>query len=742
MLLALPGRAEDLAAVLQGVAAVAAPGLPGSVCALSEQAFVVVDGPAGGGVRQPVVAAARHGKGRAVLFGHDGYFKPDALRQADTTPLLMNLIRWAAPAAGDGAAAEPRVGVVGLPALAAYLNEKGADAVAVDGAAVVAATDPDAGYRVLLLPPGTPRTQADADALRRYVEGGRAAFFAQTGWGWLQLNPGKSLSDDLPLNRLLAPMGLALADGQIEKRADGVLPVSKTPPATVHARAAVDLLLSSTDVKDPQLLRDRKDDLAQAAATVMYASRAAPAESAVVRTLREVAARRRNVPLPSPARPLRQTTDALARVLLSVQLRDLERTPVDQVTAHPSAALFPGAVPAEAERVTRTVAVDLRVPRWRSTGLYAAPGEVVTVTVPEGAVGKGLFVRIGPHTDRTYHLASWRRAPEISKSFRLTGAVTKVASPFGGLLYVEVPQSRSDESVPVMFANAVPAPLFELGKTTPQQWRESVRSRPAPWAELATSKMVITLKSEAVRALEDPTAVMEHWDRVMDACATLAGRPVERQSPERIVSDADISAGYMHSGYPIMTGLDVTTVFADLPRLRTVDHGWGFYHEVGHNHQSPDWTFAGTTEVTVNLFTMYVLETVCDVPRAEAARRALTEPAERIKRYLAKPDFEAWKADPFLALAMYTQLREAFGWEPYRKVFAEYRGLAPAEKPRTEQEKRDQWMVRMSRAVGKNLGPFFEAWGVPTTEAARRSVETLPGWMPAEMAGAVSPQGQ
>jgi hypothetical protein len=189
----------------------------------------------------------------------------------------------------------------------------------------------------------------------------------------------------------------------------------------------------------------------------------------------------------------------------------------------------------------------------------------------------------------------------------------------------------------------------------------------------------------------------------------------------------------MHSGYPIMTGLDVTRTFVDLPKLKTADGGWGFYHEIGHNHQNPDWTFGGTTEVTVNLFTMYALETVCGVSKEEATRRALVDPAPRIKKYLAKPDFDAWKADPFLALAMYAQLRNEFGWAPYKTVFADYRRLAAKERPRTEEEKRDQWMARMSKAVGRNLGPFFEAWGVPTSAGARKSVADLPGWMPAGM---------
>jgi hypothetical protein len=59
-----------------------------------------------------------------------------------------------------------------------------------------------------------------------------------------------------------------------------------------------------------------------------------------------------------------------------------------------------------------------------------------------------------------------------------------------------------------------------------------------------------------------------------------------------------------------------------------------------------------------------------------------------------------------------------------------HRGLARGEQPKNDDEKRDQWMVRFSRAAGRNLGPFFQAWGVPTSEKARASIADLPPWMP------------
>ena len=83
-----------------------------------------------------------------------------------------------------------------------------------------------------------------------------------------------------------------------------------------------------------------------------------------------------------------------------------------------------------------------------------------------------------------------------------------------------------------------------------------------------------------------------------------------------------------------------------------------------------------------------------------------------------------------LALRMYIQLQDAFGWDAFETVFAEYRDLPADQRPRNDNQKRDQWLVRMSRTTGRNLGPFFTAWGVPTTEAARESITDLPEWMP------------
>jgi len=437
----------------------------------------------------------------------------------------------------------------------------------------------------------------------------------------------------------------------------------------------------------------------------------------------------------------------LDHLILSLQVRKLREVPTEQTRAHPAAEEFPGPVPDDAKRITGKIEIDTsaagwhnygiygnpRSPYWHSTGLYAAPGEVITVTVPQAVTDKGLYVRIGAHNDRLWRKSSWARAPEICRRYAITTTETKAANAFGGLVYIEAPFDLKAGKVGVTITGAVAAPYYVLGKTDSEKWHRSIRNNPAPWGELQGRKVILTLPAKVLRTVDEPEELMKFWDGIMDKYAELLGREKQRRRIERFVSDVQISAGYMHSGYPLMTMLDITTTMVDKERIISNKHHgiWGLFHEIGHNHQNRDWTFRGTTEVTVNLFSLYLMENICDIEGkghpsiTDGARKRNTE-----RHFADGRDFEKWKSSPFLALCMYMQLQEAFGWEPFTKVFEEYRELPQEQRPQDDTAKRDQWMVRFSRRIGKNLGPLFEAWAVPTTEKARASIAELPVWMP------------
>ncbi len=709
----------DRSALINGVKEIATGGAPGPVCVFGPDAFAVVAGKEGKESSAPVVAAAHWEKGRVVAFGHGGFLDPKT-DSVDTEHLILNAVRWTAGVPANGPF---KVGVFRLDDLSQKLKADGLDVQKLDGAEW---SQKLAGLRVLLVDSHS-LGDKEVQAVTRFVREGGGLVTAGLGWGWQQLNPNKKLLTDHPGNRLLAPAGIVWGSEMVEHTGSHGYVADLADPALLNAGDAFAALQAHQEHKATL----DHGQLAQAAATVSQAMRDVPPTDKLLLP-RLASLQLAGNDLPSPEKPLK-ADNALGRVALAHNLQLLSDAKPEQIRAHPAAASFPGTVPTDAPRINgRTVAIDGSRAGWASTGLYAAPGELVRVEVPAQVSAKGLSVRIGCHNDTLWHLDAWKRVPAICKAQKITTQVTPVASPFGGLLYIEIPSNAGIGPLNVTISGAVEAPRYVLGKTRLDDWRSHLRAAAAPWAELETSKVILSIPSKNIRNLDDPEALMKFWDKILDAEADLATIPRERARPERIVADVQISAGYMHSGYPIMTPLDSVENAVNLAKLQA--GSWGHFHELGHNHQQPTWTFDGTTEVTCNLFSLYVSETLCGQPPGQghdAMKPAAVE--KRLRTYLSGgADFSKWKSDPFLALIMYSQLRQGFGWDPYKKVFAEYRALSPSDRPKTDDERRDQWLIRFSKAAGKNLGPFFQAWGMPVSQTARDAVKDLPAWMPTD----------
>lgn len=704
--------------ILDGVREIASPGTPGNVVVWGDGAEALVCG-GRAGAREAVVASASLGAGRIVAFGHTGYLDAATIRERDTQRLVVNAVRWA------GRGAQPRVGILGARAGEA-LRGSLEHVEEVDSANLAVML----GSLDVLVLGREDLSEAQAASVRDFVERGGGLVVAQTGWGWRQIHQGRDLRDHA-INRIMAPAGLAFGDGTPDATRDHSYSVDGAPRDLVNASRALALL-----ERQDKFATTGKQELTQSEASLSAATRVLPARDAILRPrLAALMASGAGGAIPSVRTPLARG-DALSRVLLAWRLEEVFGGATEVCEAHPAAAEFPGLVSADAPRGVHERWIDTGVPGWHSLGLYAPAGETVSLDVPEDAVHAGLTFQIGSHTDELWHLEAWKRAPRVVRNTRVQRGVTALASPFGGLVYVDVPRGSALGELRVRVSGAVEAPLFVRGKTDLKDWRERIRALPGPWAELASDKVIVSVPSSEIRDLANPDQLMELWDRVLDAAADLATIPRERERPERYVADVQISAGYMHSGYPIMTHLDAARAMSDPGAL--AKGNWGLFHELGHNHQERDWTFDGTGEVTCNLFSLYIMETVCGRTPAEA-HEANDRTSERIMKYFDKPaSLERWSSDPFTALVMYRQMRDAFGWDVYKRVFAEYRALTPGERPKSDQARRDHWMERMSRASGMNLGPFFDAWGVTTSPEARERVADLKPWMPEGMPPAPS----
>ena len=150
-----------------------------------------------------------------------------------------------------------------------------------------------------------------------------------------------------------------------------------------------------------------------------------------------------------------------------------------------------------------------------STGLYAIPGKLVTVTVPAELTSAKLSVVIGHHrsvkpTDKTAYISM----PDSRRTFAASQTQTKAISPHGGLIMLSVPKEKGLDKVKLTISGAIVAPRYVLGTHNDQQWK-TIRNAPAPWGELISDKLVMIVDSEALRQLDNPTDLMTWWDKAV-----------------------------------------------------------------------------------------------------------------------------------------------------------------------------------------------------------------------------------
>lgn len=662
-------------------------------------------------------AAGFVGKGKVLAVGHECYIA-GTVANGDNNKLVMNAIGWMSKSA------KPIVGVdASLPNIKAALTA--------------------AGYQVMTVTP------SQLSSVEVYINTGYTNYgdtdiasiqqFVQNGGGLMVGGQGWSFSGDIlsyPGNKMMAGSGITITKKfDITAATDTVAPTA--PTMLLNSLVALDKMIDHT----ASVAALSAADLDLAASTAERAIEVLPLS---VKSLYDLGSAYVNlVPQPalSAASPFLPATKPAERVYVRLQHRYSQDLPAAQITANPAAADFPYAIAAAVPRQNFNVTVngtyagrDARyaysgpsVPVWRGTGTYAAPGEKIKITVPASAVNQGLQVQIGSHTDTLWHKTSWVRFPAIVRSYPIDAAQITVASAFGGPIYITVPGGKSLGSIPVTIEGAVSAPYYVHNTTKLTDW-QTIRNNPAPWAEIESDKIILMLPSSYIRTLDDPMALMNQWDAVMDATSDLASIARTRVRAERYLIDRDISAGYMHAGYPIMAPFEEA---ADLVSATALKGGkWGYFHEVGHNHQWLPWVLQGTTESSVNLWSVYVSETLFGIPRA-SAHPSITKAmrTQRLQAYIAGGrKYATWGTDAWLPLEMYLQLQEGFGWTPYMSVFADYNAQPVAMAATTDQERVDQWVLRFSQKVGKNLGPFFTSWGLPVSASILAQISSLPAW--------------
>lgn len=246
---------------------------------------------------------------------------------------------------------------------------------------------------------------------------------------------------------------------------------------------------------------------------------------------------------------------------------------------------FPGSVAGySASNITsRTRTVSTVRANWFSLGYYALPGTWINVTVPSSVLNKIQF-RIGAQRDTLWHLTNVKRWPEITSSTPISATKTSIKSFFGGLLYVDVMQNINLGPFEITVEGAtVLAPHFVHGVNTDAEWNTVIKNYPAPYGEIESNQLIVTVERAYLQAVTTPSSVARHLSDVVDTEDWLAGKNMTHK--ERVVVDIHIALGYLHSGYPVMGYNDVYIQNSlTVDRTPIVDGGavvnvgqWGLY---------------------------------------------------------------------------------------------------------------------------------------------------------------------
>ena len=367
---------------------------------------------------------------------------------------------------------------------------------------------------------------------------------------------------------------------------------------------------------------------------------------------------------------------------------------------------------------------------WISTGLYAAPGEKITVEVPEKLAGK-IKIRIGIHADNIERLKkkgrTIKRELVVSKLFDVVPGTNVLENKFGGHLIVQLgaPEKGTGQ---ITVSGAVKSPDYILGKTNVKTWRKEIAASGIPWAELRGKRVILSLPVQELRTLENPEELMTYWDHFITESydgwwGITPGdpNPLFRPGnlPWRYVTDIQPSAGSAHSGYPIVCMLFWGKRMIDLEKMQSLE--WGVYHELGHNYQQP-WSWRALGEVSCN-FNVFHAMAKLGKSHARMEKRDWIDKALQFAA-LEKANKNLGEIGLFERIVPFMQLAQNYGWGLYTYVTRQV--YETGVELKTEQEKIDFFAEKASVYAKHNLAPFFAAWGITVSPAVKQKLRQYP----------------
>ena len=414
----------------------------------------------------------------------------------------------------------------------------------------------------------------------------------------------------------------------------------------------------------------------------------------------------------------------------------------------------------------------------RMTGYYAAPGEIITVTIPIENINSQLKVVIGS-SEFDVEGREINRFARVTKKYTLNEVSTKIASPFGGPIYFRVPDKSNLGMVSISLSNVVKMPFFSIksgSETSLSEYQKDLADNYVKWVDWESDNFMTTITRPMANLVQNelnsPTTILLKWNETFKVFNEVAGRPSERIRAEYIRFDRMNPVGGTWSGasYPMflyhndpMDPLDaaknshvINVGFGGENVYKQGEYGYGgehyiILHEMGHLYQMP--TLPDETESNVNFPAAAIYNLVFNEPIDASLEYSIQQRLNReesVMDWFISPNFRSgkemhykdrsfnlggldWTGNELMyqsrGHAKYIEIAALFGWDAVGKINKYYYdlGLDTSVFPdiKAHYPERDPFMLQASKSAGINLLPLFHIWGMIPSSDIIEELSTL-----------------
>ncbi len=419
---------------------------------------------------------------------------------------------------------------------------------------------------------------------------------------------------------------------------------------------------------------------------------------------------------------------------------------------------FPGAVtPPANENVSYTVRINGKHVRSsgtpvnyetedarRPTGCYLAPGSIAQVTVPSSLVNIGASILVGAHTWNHAIRPNIKRMDRVTKKYEINSETVTVGNPLGGGIYINIPFEKDLGILNVTLKNVVRSPYYAntvANKTTLAEWQNEQRGLDAPWTDFESDKVMMQVPTSWIYALNDPSTMMDDWDKSMDAISEMQAKPLIR-SKTVVYSQVDVQMRG-HANFPGYPQANVTynpyanyngnhnNYLVNGPRNERGYLATTFFHELGHAEKI--YKFTGEIEAFVNFLWVAVYNKAfgVDLDKAfsesfwtmehtidEAAISWMIAENFRLgnRMSITTGQYRQEFSYQHRGYAKYADIVRLFGWEAIENYYAlvneNYENGVYDYSSNVNSVPTDDRIYEMSKAAGYDLRPLLHFWGI------------------------------